>query len=379
MIQSPNMIKAKYEQGNKLIAIKKWQPRGVKQQLIISDKDLQLGKDCFLRLEHLTLQYKEKTDSPVWAPFGELVGEVFPSDKGQDNRAFNRFATILNNLTLCKAHLRYKVRYDDEELVIPTLRDLQETLHVMQNMTGLPPHKLKLYNDYIVPLWHKLGQGLTIKQIAEHYNAANKKNGMPPMNSDNLRKNYLEELVNHSYLEQEQDPNTNKTQYVYTPLILGEAEEAQKEKQGQQKKQEEDDSTTMPTLEGIFNNLHYSKLLLPENHKGIPQDWLKQQILQLSDRRLTDAPLKIVDVEGKEATIEDLITEYEKEQKLSDFFVKPRLVGDSDSVKITRSEDSSEVNNEKPTITGSEEDKKLKTEPKVVEVGALYTEESKAK
>ena len=100
MIQSPNMIKAKYEQGNKLIAIKKWQPRGVKQQLIISDKDLQLGKDCFLRLEHLTLQYKEKTDSPVWAPFGELVGEVFPSDKGQDNRAFNRFATILNNLTL---------------------------------------------------------------------------------------------------------------------------------------------------------------------------------------------------------------------------------------------------------------------------------------
>jgi hypothetical protein len=337
MIQSPNMIKAKWEQGNELIALKKWQPRGVKQQLIISDKDLQLGKDCFLFLKHQIRQYRQKTDSPIWAPFGEIIGKVFPSDKGQDNRAFNRFATILNILTLCKAHLRYKVLYDDEELVIPSLLDLQETLHVMQNMTGLPPHKLKFYNDYIVPLCKAYGEAaLTSKQIADYYNAVNKES-RHPMNSDNLRKNYLQELVNHNYLEQEQDTTTKAAKYLFTPLILG-AEVEEGERQQKQEQQEQNKSPTAPTLQQVFNNLHYSKLILPKTIKEIPKDWLKQEILQLCKRRLTDAELKILTPEGKEASIDDFVTEYEKELKLEVFFATPRLVGDSNSVKIAGSE-----------------------------------------
>jgi hypothetical protein len=370
MIQSPNMIKAKYEKGNELIAIKKWQPRGVKQQLIISDKDLQLGKDCFLYLKHQILQYKQKTDSPVWAPFGELVGQIFPSDKGQDNRAFNRFASILNIITLCKAHLRYKVLYDDEELVIPSLRDLQETLHVMQNMSGLPPHKLKFYKDYILPLWKEYnGVPLQTKQICDYYNAQNP-NSKLKMNSDNLRKNYLQELVNHNYLEQDQDTNTKTPKYLFTPLVLDEGTE-EKEDGNSTKASQKKQLTTAPTLEQVFNKLQFSKLLLPKNHTGIPKDWLKQQILQLSYRRLTDAQLKIISPEGQEVSIDDFIAEYENDQKLHYFFSTPRLVGDSDSVKIPSSEGSNKENKEKSTTNRSEEYKKLKTQPKVGQVDEI--------
>ncbi len=296
MISSPNMIKAKYEAGNKLTAQKKWLPKAVKQKLIISDEDVQLAKDCYEYLKCQAQQYRQKTESPVWAPFGELLGAIFPADKGQDNRAFNRFSSQLNILTLCKAHLRYKLILGDEELVISSLRDLHETLHIMQNMTGVPPHKLKLYQDYILPLWVQQGCApLKTKQIVDYYNAKNKldNKGVQPMNSDNLRKNYLQELVNHNYLEQEQDPDTKKQQYQYTPLILGgKAEEEAEEEQS--KPEEEKSIATVPTLEGIFKNLQYSKLILPKSIGEIPSDWLKQQFLQNSALLLTDAKPKIL-------------------------------------------------------------------------------------
>jgi hypothetical protein len=154
MMASPNMVKVKYQAGNKLIAQKKGLPHGVKQQIIISDTDKELGKQAFLYLKHQIQQYTSTTDSPVWIPFGERIAEVLPSDRGQDNRAASRFFTILNMVALSKAHLRSKLLFDDEELVIATLEDLQETLHVMQNSSGMPPHKLKFYQQYIVPLYN---------------------------------------------------------------------------------------------------------------------------------------------------------------------------------------------------------------------------------
>ena len=314
MISSPNMVKPKYEKGNKLIATKKWQPKGVKQKLIISDSEKQLGKDCFLYVKHQLLSYKSKTDSPVWAPFGDYIGEIFPSDKGQDNRAFNRFATMLNMITLCKAHLRCKVLYDDEELVIPSLNDLQQTLHVMQNISGLPPHKLKFYKENVLALWEQRASTIPLKtkDIADYYNAQKNKDGKGKMTSDNLRKNYLTDLAVHNYLEEEQDPDTKQTRYIYTPLVdMCEEEEVYK-------------APIASILKGIDENLQFSKLLIPKNHPGIPEDWLKQQILQLSERRFTDAPVKIISPEGQEVAINGFIAEYEREKKLNFFFNSPR-------------------------------------------------------
>ena len=245
---------------------------------------------------------------------GITSATVFPSDRGQDNRAFNRFATMLNTIALCKAHLRYKVVYDDEELVIPSLNDLQETLHVLQNMSGLPPHKLKFYKEYVLALWEERASMIPLKtkDIADYYNAQKNKDGKGKVTSDNLRKVYLTDLAVHNYLEEEQDPDTKQTRYIYTPLVdIGEEEEVYK-------------ASNEPNLEGFDENLQFSKLLIPKNHPGIPEDWLNQQILQLSERRFTNAPLKIISPEGQEIATDKFIADYEKGAKLNFFFNSPR-------------------------------------------------------
>lgn len=326
-ISSPNIIKIKFEEGNKLIWQNKWLPRSVKQQRIISDEEIKRGKSCFLYLKHQTLQYKEKTDSPVWAPFGEYVGTAFPSDRGQDNRAFNRFTTMLNTIALCKAHLRYKMLFGREELIIPSLRDLQETLHVLQNMTGLPPHKLNFYKDYIYKLWEEKGSlgSLTGKEIVDYYNK-NNPDKRHPMNGENLRNNYLKELVNHSYLEQEQDDAIKAVRYLYTPLIQIEnkAPEQQQPKEEQQKQQEEKPLTDL-ILESIINKLQYSKLVLPKSHKGIPSDWLNQQILELSKSLSTLDQLILLSPDGKVVSTEEFIEDYERDVKLDAFITTPEV------------------------------------------------------
>ncbi len=323
-ISSPNIIKLKFQEGNTLIWQSKWLPRAVKQKLIISDEEVKLGRSCFLYLKHQILQYKEKTDSPVWAPFGEYVGAAFPADRGQDNRAFNRFTTILNTIALCKAHLRYKLLFGKEELIIPSLQDLRETLHVLQNLNGLPPHKLNFYKEYIYPLWANNGciGSLKGKEIVDSYNHRNP-DKRHPMNTENLRNNYLKELVNHNYLEQEQDDSTKAKRYVYTPLIRVEDRESQ---EPTKREEEKEQSLTSLTVDQIINNLQYSKLILPKSHKGIPENWLSLQISQLYSALSTFDQLTIVSPDGKVVSTEEFVKEYEKDgDKLTAYISSPEV------------------------------------------------------
>ena len=358
MIVSPNMVKPKYQAGNRLIAQKRGLPRGVKQQVIISDEAKELGKKAFLYLKHQIQQYTSTTDSPVWIPFGERLAEILPADRGQDNRAANRFFTVLNMVALSKAHMRHKLLFDDEELVIAQLEDLRETLHVMQNMSGLPPHKYRFYQQYVLPLYKsKGGEKLETKDICDFYNANNHK-GATPMNSNNLLKNYLQELVNHNYLEQERDPETKAIKYLFTPLVDIDEEESPPE------------SSTASTLGPVYQYLQYSKLLVPENYTGIPQDWLNQEILQLSSRTLTGVPLKIFDPKGNDVPFEDFISYYESENglKLTDFLKVPRLVDGSKPANITTSEGLKQADDTNITKNEEQEEKKSYTVRKVDEV-----------
>ena len=356
MIQSPNTVQAKFHAGNKLIAQRKGLPRAVKQQVIISDFEKALGQKCFLYLKHQIQQATATTDSPVWIPFGELLAEFLPDDRGQDNRASNRLFTMINIIALAKAHLRHRLIFDDEELVIATLQDLREALHVLQNMTGLPPHKLRFYNQYILPLYKSKGTALETREICDFYNANNKKGSMK-MNSNNLLKTYLYELVNHSYLEQEKDEDTKALRYKFTPLVENEEEEEEQNKQ----------PSTSSTLSPVYQYLQFSWLIIPENHMGIPKNWLNQEILQLSKRTLSNRVLKILDNKGNDIPIDDFVQLYETQDdiKLHDFFKVSRLVDSPKSAEFTTSEDNKGGSNEKITENNNQDDKKRYTRPKV--------------
>lgn len=190
------------------------------------------------------------------------------------------------------------------------------------------------------------------------------------MNSNNLLKTYLYELVNHSYLEQEKDENTKALRYKFTPLVV---ENDQEEKEEQPQPQPPTQSSTSSTLGPVYQYLQFSKLMLPENHKGIPKEWLKDEILQLSKCTPSNAPLKILDKKGNDIPIDDFIQSYESDNglKLQDFFNVHRLLDSPKTVNFAASEGNRQGSDEKITENGSQDDKKRYTPPKVYLVGEM--------
>jgi len=66
-------------------------------------------------------------------------------------------------IALSRAHLRYKLHYGHEKLVIADLaEDLHEVLHITQNFTGVPPDKLKEYKDVFLAAYNsKIGPNVS--------------------------------------------------------------------------------------------------------------------------------------------------------------------------------------------------------------------------
>jgi hypothetical protein len=357
MVQSPNMVKPKFQAGNKLIFQKKGLPNAAKQQLIISDKELELGKQCFNYLKYQVQTLTGRTDSPVWIPFGERLADILPADKGPDNRAANRLSSIINMLAISKAHLRDTLVYGNERLVIATLEDLREALYIVQNVSGIPPHKVRFYEQYIIPLYSAKKVPLKSRDIVDFYNA-NCPKGAPKINTDAVNRTYLEELVNSSYVDREPDPD-DKRGYIYLPLVDIEQEEGE----GEEKKEK---VSQISQSSHCDNFLHISKLFLPENHTGIPKNWLNQEILQLQKYRIEPPIFKILRKvpEEKEIIIDKFITEYEKLQNLADFFKKhPTQSDTSNHREIATSGGSEGSTNEENTTNDDKRKKKLSQSP----------------
>ena len=141
-------------------------------------------------------------------------------------RINKRLLSLLKIIALVKANLRFQVNFANQILTIASVEDLTEALYIMQNSTGLPPYKKRFFNEIFYPLYQKkveeeneqesavVIQGqllaaqnkitalypgtLTANEICDYYNLYNPKS---PINSDNLRKTYLNELVSVGWIE----------------------------------------------------------------------------------------------------------------------------------------------------------------------------------
>ena len=111
----------------------------------------------------------EINTNAVWIPYGGILSEALPSTKGSDNRVTERIFSFLNVIALAKGHLRPKLEYGPEKLVIATLDDLAEVLHITQNVSGMPTHKLQFFKEIFVPLFNSKEtldvKGYTLKDI----------------------------------------------------------------------------------------------------------------------------------------------------------------------------------------------------------------------
>jgi hypothetical protein len=256
---SPNMSRTKYREANilnsKLIGL----PTAIQESLIRSRKDIELAKKCILYLKlsltevatiNLSSEYGRdlRYNNPVWIPYSEILGNTLPADKGTEMRINRRLLLLLRIITLSKADLRYQVIFANQTLTIAAIEDLTEALYIMQNSTGLPPYKIKFFNEIFYPLYQKklrdedasaakvvieVGSAvekvirlpdnvipnatvtLTANEVCDYYNLHNPKS---PINSDNLRKTYLNELNYAGYIEV-LDVREGNTKKVYYPIV----------------------------------------------------------------------------------------------------------------------------------------------------------------
>jgi hypothetical protein len=326
LITSPNMNKQKYFEANVLIAQKKGLPNLLKQHVLVSDKDLDIAKQCVQFLKNQIKSFYtanhasyDKNTNSVWIPCGGILSEALPSSKGSDNRVTERIFSFLNVISLAKGHLRPKLEYGPEKLVIATLDDLAEVLHITQNVSGMPTHKMQFFNEIFVPLFNSKETAdddgnkeekriaVTTRQLADYYKQETGK----VLTTDAVRKIYLEELENNGYIDKE-DSELDKRLKIYWPIVDFKIPTPEEQQEKIKKCGIETQSR---------NFLQYSKILLPKNYMKIKRDWLKLEILALLEYGIERDQMRLFN-ENCTGTycICQFVKEYEKTSSLSLYF-----------------------------------------------------------
>jgi hypothetical protein len=322
LITSPNMNKEKVQDGNMLIAQRKGLPNSIQQHVIVSDKDRQLAKECVSylkkwinRLFQVNLIDYEHPNC-VWVPYYEILANALKSDRGTDNRATNRIFSLLNIIPLTKVHLRPTLVYGKERLVIATLDDLGETLHITQNMSGIPTHKIHFYRDIFTELYESKTEpdtkndkvedriGVTTSQLARYSKLKTGK----VINSDSVRKSYLDELLNNGFIDQ-QDSTIDKRHKIYFPIMHIPKDERIK-------------NCVIRT--DSHSLLQHNRIILPKNFNEIPENWLKLEILTLLKYGNCQGTFQLIDKNDDGTCICQFVRNYEKDASLIPFFVKPK-------------------------------------------------------
>ena len=173
LITSPNINQDKVHDGNLLIAQRKGLPNAMQQQIIVSDKERELAKKAVSYLkrwihnlfESNGMDYEHR--NAVWIPYYEILANALKSDRGTDNRINDRIYSLLNMIPLTKVHHRPNLVYGKERLVIAELGDLSEALHITQNVSGIPTHKLKFYKEIFLPLYESKTKPDIVKMVTK--------------------------------------------------------------------------------------------------------------------------------------------------------------------------------------------------------------------
>ncbi|MFZ0511791.1 MAG: hypothetical protein WAM14_09315, partial [Candidatus Nitrosopolaris sp.] len=276
----------------------------IQESLIRSNREMDLAKNCVQYLKSQiesaavplsSVSEKEfRYNNPVWIPYADILGQTLPASKGTEMRINKRLLSLLKIIALVKANLRFQVNFANQILTIASVEDLTEALYIMQNSTGLPPYKIRFFNEIFYPLYQKnleeeneqeaavVIQGqllstqnkitalypgtLTANEICDYYNLQNPKS---PINSDNLRKTYLNELVSVGWIESIDVRNGN-TKKAYYPIVVPSETSSL-----DVKTRETNETKIFPQ----FFTFH--KINVPKNFELWSKDWLIYQILGL--------------------------------------------------------------------------------------------------
>jgi len=329
-ITSPNMIQKKYHESNLLIAQRKGLPTLLQQDLVVSDESLELAGQCIFHVKNQIQELSKRGNNPVWIPYGTILGERLPDQKGSDTRTTGRIFTFINIITMAKANLRCRLVFGPEIQIVAELQDLNEALHVTHNMSGLPTYKLKFYRKIFVPCLDSKTEpdkskdkeedviAVTTRQLCEYHRKETGKS----INTDNLRKTYLSELLDYGFID-EQDSVIHKQRKIYTATI----------RPPNQKELEEESlewSSLPSNLGQLDENLHDIAISVHENCDNIPENWLDLAFSALGSRRIHSDQIGILSENGTKLSVNEFISHYQQNDKLIRYFSKPDFCNSND-------------------------------------------------
>jgi hypothetical protein len=300
LVISPNIVPEKVHEGNILISQRMSLPGRIKSKIIVSPEEKEIARKCAKYLVEYVksnmTQEPDKQKELFWIPYGLILGAAMRSEKGSDNRVTTRMFSFLRMAALLRSHLRCRLQYFDESLIIPSMADLHETCHIIQNISGIPNYKLSMYTDYYLPYYRlkyekqkgepdtsKDGKktenvfGITNKEFSEYYR---EKTGRYS-DTRSFRETFVEEWHANGLIEQVESV-INAKQYIHYPIVILEP------------MSDVDKNTTFHGnidtqryLTGIRplgvsapspNVLQPKPLLVQKNFKQIPEDWLEMQV-----------------------------------------------------------------------------------------------------
>ena len=309
LITSPNMISQKYEEANKLISQKKGLPNKIQQQIIISENQINIAKQCVLLVREKINDLKSKTDKiSLWIPYYDLLQKELPANKGTDVRFAKRVFALLNIVPIVKYNLRKILNMERETSIIADVEDLKEVLSLSHNMDGLPKFKAEFFNDIFLACYHQKTaedqdqnprhdtdkdekqstmsevrreetttktenniKGITSRELAEYYRKVKAK----PITTDNVKQTYLDQFIVEGLVDYVRDKE-DRRQNIYYPLIT--------------------DQISIKSIAGQIDNFSQQKQSIYEKiTQNITEEWIFSKIMRLIKYRLEIGNITLFD------------------------------------------------------------------------------------
>lgn len=129
-------------------------------------------------------------------------------------------------MSIIKSHLRHKLKCGEEKSIIASVDDLKQVLSITQNFDGIPKYKLDFFNEVFYPCYATKTErdtngtktentiGVTTRELCNFYQSVYHKT----INSDQLKKTYLNELYQNGVIEQEKSV-LNASANIYYPVM----------------------------------------------------------------------------------------------------------------------------------------------------------------
>jgi hypothetical protein len=293
LVTSPNMVPEKYQQSNKLIAQSKGLPNLIQQQVIISDEEIELTKNCILlikqKINELKFENNKNGKISLWIPYYDLLQTELPAIKGTDVRFAKKVFSLLNIVPIVKSDYRMVLMMEGESSVIADLQDLKEVLSIIQNFDGIPKFKIEFFNEIFYPCFNRKtepdsktndeGQkvkeeeikAVTTRELCDYFKVKRGK----PISTDNLKHTYLNQLINEGIIDYTES-KINAKQNIYYPLVT-------------------DSLSIESIMSPIDKDPQHSSTIYEKITKNITEGWIFHEIVGLVSYRLDQATIEVPD------------------------------------------------------------------------------------